>query len=67
MIRSVQAVVQVVGNHHVPVTPADGNGLRQWYYQVCLNLRSCFAVLIRSAELAGGRSVGPQYILRPED
>ncbi|OSX56322.1 hypothetical protein POSPLADRAFT_1175378 [Postia placenta MAD-698-R-SB12] len=33
VIRSVQAVVQVVGNHHVPVTPADGNGLRQWYYQ----------------------------------
>jgi len=33
VMRCVQAVVQVVGNHHVPVTPADLNGLRSWYYE----------------------------------
>jgi len=33
VVKCVQAVVQVVGNHNIPVTPADLSSLRQWYYQ----------------------------------
>ncbi|KAL6305042.1 histone deacetylase complex protein [Sparassis latifolia] len=33
VMKCVYAVVQVVGNHHVPVTPGDISSLRQWYYQ----------------------------------
>ncbi|KAH9930390.1 histone deacetylase complex protein [Amylocystis lapponica] len=33
VMRCVHAVVQVVGNHQVPMTPVDIPNLRQWYYQ----------------------------------
>ncbi|TBU50538.1 histone deacetylase complex protein [Dichomitus squalens] len=32
VMKSVQGVAQVVGNHNVPATPRDMEGLRQWYY-----------------------------------
>ncbi|KAH9839549.1 histone deacetylase complex protein [Rhodofomes roseus] len=33
VMRTVQGVVQVVGNHSVPVTPSDLANLRQWYFK----------------------------------
>jgi len=33
IMKCVYGVVQVVGNHHVPVTPGDISNLRQWYYK----------------------------------
>ncbi|TFY65179.1 hypothetical protein EVJ58_g2132 [Rhodofomes roseus] len=33
VMRTVQGVVQVVGNHNVPVTPSDLANLRQWYFK----------------------------------
>ncbi|KZT72053.1 Arginase/deacetylase [Daedalea quercina L-15889] len=39
IMRSVRAVIQVVGNHSIPVTPGDLPNLRKWYYEnslVCI-------------------------------
>ncbi|KZT11050.1 histone deacetylase complex protein [Laetiporus sulphureus 93-53] len=33
VMKSVRAVVQVVGNYSVPVTPGDIDSLRTWYYK----------------------------------
>ncbi|THG92620.1 hypothetical protein EW026_g8342 [Hermanssonia centrifuga] len=33
VMRSVRAVVQVVGNYNIPATPRDADELRNWYYQ----------------------------------
>ncbi|PCH43673.1 histone deacetylase clr3 [Wolfiporia cocos MD-104 SS10] len=36
VMRTVKAVIQVVGNHDVPWTPADQSALRQWYMKSSL-------------------------------
>lgn len=36
VMRTVRGVVQVVGNHNVPVTPMDLPQLRKWYYEVSI-------------------------------
>ncbi|PSR81152.1 hypothetical protein PHLCEN_2v6487 [Hermanssonia centrifuga] len=33
VMKSVRAVVQVVGNYNIPATPRDADELRNWYYQ----------------------------------
>lgn len=34
IMKSVRAIIQVVGHSNIPVTPRDANDIRKWYLDV---------------------------------
>ncbi|CCM03597.1 uncharacterized protein FIBRA_05735 [Fibroporia radiculosa] len=52
IMQCVNAVVQVVGNHHVPFIPSDQSNLRKWYYKNSLVIVPSNHSIFRDAVLS---------------